>query len=279
MADITLIKKDCTAPKNLDVKNPRNITNADVLMEARNMHNELVDAILKINEKLGEISEKIEKHAGFEAAINFNAESITDLQKVTLPALRREVDSNLKKVDAALTVKLDNHEDKIVAQEGHSRRRNIIINGKPDVIGENIKEVVHKFLVDDLHIDEGEVQNYLFRDMHRLPKAKNKDGTEKNLPRPIIVAFLRQGDRNAVMRRASELKGTDISIKSDLPHALNTIRGKMLEERHRLKGIEPTVKYRVAEISYRPVLQRADGKINGTERIKWVNVKFPAEQT
>ena len=33
--------------------------------------------------------------------------------KVALPAMRREVDSNLKKVDAALTVKLDDHEDKI----------------------------------------------------------------------------------------------------------------------------------------------------------------------
>ena len=234
----------------------------------------LVDAILKINEKLGKIQEKLDKHAEFETSINFNAGSITEIKEVTLPALQGVMDTNLKKVKTALTVKIDDHEDKIVAQEGHSRRRNIIINGKPDVVGENIHEVVKKFLVDDLHIDEAEVEHYLFRDMHRLPKAKNKDGTERNLPRPIIIAFLRQGDRNAVMRKASELKDTEYSIKSDLPKALNSIRTKMLEERRRLKMADPGVKYRVAEISYRPVLQKEDGKIPNTERIKWTNVKF-----
>ena len=157
-----------------------------------------------------------------------------------------------------------------------SRRRNIIINGKKEDNGENIEEVVQKFLKEDLKLDPGQVDSFLFRDMHRLPKSKNKDGTQREGPRPIIVAFLRQKDRNAAMRNAFNLKGSDCSIKSDLPKKLNELRSKMLMERKRLKTANPNVRYRVAEKSYKPVLQAEDGVIEGTTRTKWTDIKFPA---
>ena len=76
------------------------------------------------------------------------------------------------------------------------------------------------------------------------------------------------------MRKASELEGTAYSIKSDLPRALNILRSKMLKKRLDLKTEDRGVKYRVAEIAYKPVLQREDGLIPGTDRIKWVKVPF-----
>ena len=85
----------------------------------------------------------------------------------------------------------------IEKSEGHSRRRNVICNGKPEADKENTEEVVRKFLVDDLKMDNTEVQNMMFRDVHRLPKSKKNPAGA----RPIIMAFILQKDRNAVMRK------------------------------------------------------------------------------
>ena len=75
-----------------------------------------------------------------------------------------------------------------------------------------------------------------------------------NCPPPIIAAFCLQRDRNEVLSRAKELKGSKISLKSDLPRKLNDLRNRMLTERKRLNAAG--VKVRVVERSYLPVLQR-----------------------
>ena len=64
-----------------------------------------------------------------------------------------------------------------------------------------------------------------------------------------------------------------------MPKKLNELRGKMLGERARRMEADPTVKYRVAERSYKPILQVEDGLIEGTERKKWLDVQFPLPAT
>ena len=141
----------------------------------------------------------------------------------------------------------------------------------------NTRPVLPKsFLIEDLKMDEALVNGFLFRDIHRLPagKIKTDQGFRKG-ERPIIMAFLRQEDRNAVMRKAFELKNTTLSIKSDLPKPLNDLRSKMLE-RKRLASANPNIKYRVGEKSYKPVLQHSAGTviIRGEEKTKWNDVEF-----
>lgn len=278
MVNIQLEKKE-TDVKNID--NPRNLKVVEVLIEARQNHNELVTAILALNTTLTEINNKLTDLSdhndiqGITASITFNAETISDVKDKVLPALETQMNTNMKKLKADLLVKVGENKEKIVDQEGHSRRRNIIVNGKEELNGENTEEVAKQFLVNDLQMDQEEVKGFLFRDIHRLPKAKNRDGTQNDRPRPIIMAFLRQKDRNAVMKNAFQLKDTVCSIKSDLPKHLNDIRSLMLKERQRLKTETPAIKYRVAERSYKPVLQRANGVMPGTTRIKWENLNFP----
>lgn len=252
----------------------RNIKVADVLLEARNNHNELVEAIMAINATLVQINDKLKENPDIIDSVTFNAQSITDVETKLMPALEAKMSANLQKVKVDLLLKVKVNDEKVVAQEGHSRRRNIIINGKQELDKEDTEEVVKQFLVNDLKIEDEQVTNIMFRDVHRLPKSKNKDGSERNTPRPIIAAFLCQKDRNAVMRKAFELKNTNFSIKTDLPKELNDIRGKMLQERLKLKTANPTVKYRVAERAYKPVLQRDDGLMPGTTRIKWIDIKL-----
>ena len=281
---IELQKKDADI-KN--IKKPRDLSVAEVMIEARQNHNELVDAMLEIRTMLTGVKEALDdlKHHkdildltdSLNESIVFNAESIDAVTKTTLPALEQKMRNNMKDVKAALLVKVDENKDKIVLQEGHSRRLNIIIQGKVETAGENTEEVARSFLTEDLKMDAGDVGQFIVRDAHRLPKGKKRDGTEVDGPRPIIMAFIRQKDRNTVMRNAYQLKNTVYSLKSDLPKHLNELRSDMLKERLRLKDAHPGVKFRVTERSYKPVLQRENGVIPGSEgRIKWDTVKFPA---
>ena len=274
MVILNLVKKDIEKIKDT---RPQNIKLVDVLIESRNSYNELVDALTAINTALTDISNKLDKHPveDLKDLILFNAETISDVQTKLMPALETKINAGFNKVKAELTVKLGETEEKVEFQEGHSRRRNLIFNGKKEEKGEKIEEVVQDILRNDLQMESAVVDNYLFRDFHRLPKAKNKDGTVREGPRPIIVAFLRQKDRNETMRNAFKLKGSDCSIKSDLPKKLNELRTKMLTERRRLKTIDPHTKYRVAERSYKPVLQKEDGLMEGTTKTKWTDVKIP----
>ena len=276
----SLTKKD-TELKN--IKDLRTVKVVDVLKEVRENHNELVDAFEFLNTKLNGLQTQLNalKEAqdikGLRDSIDFNAETIKDVQEKVLPAIETKMNTNLTKVKADILVKVEENKEKIVTQEGHSRRRNVIINGVEELEGENTEEVATNFLKDELKIEAEDVAKFLFRDVHRLPKAKNADGTVNTKPRPIIIAFLQQKHRNATMRHAFNLKESGYSIKSDLPTKLNELRSLMLKERIRLKTVNPGVKYRVAERSYKPVFQKEDGFFPGsTTRIKWVNVKFPA---
>ena len=269
MAELNLEKKDT---ENIPERSQLKIT--EVLREARSNHNELVDALYSINAVLIEINTKLAENPALAESVEFNAESIKDVKDNLMPALKDQMDNNLKRVKNELLVDVKENGKQIVDLEGHSRRKNVLINGKEEKKGEKVEEVARKFMVDDLKMDPGEVANFLFRDCHRLPKPKpREDGTVFH--KPIIVAFVLQKDRNSVMRKAYELKNTDFSMKSDLPKPLNELRGKMLKERRDLMRANPGVKFRVTERGYKPVLQKEDGLIPGTTFIKWSDIKFP----
>lgn len=276
MAELNLKKKDLS-------QLPDKAKVLDVLKEAWADYNGLVDAMLAINDTLRQINTKLSENPDIVQSVEFNATSIKDVEDKLLPALKKTMDDNITKVKTALDdnitrvktailVEVKGNSEKIVDLEGHSRRRNVIINGKEEVKGEVIEDVARQFMINELGMDSTEVGNFLLRDVHRLPKPKPVNGNQ--YPKPIIVAFVTQKDRNNVIRKAYNLKDTHFSMKSDLPKALNLIRSRMLKERFRLKELNPREKYRVSERGYKPVLQKAAGKINGTEYTRWEDISF-----
>lgn len=270
MVELNLQKKDTE-----NIPDGRALKVVEVLREARLNHNELIDAIMSINNVLHDINEKLKDNPNFATSIEFNATSIRNVETKLIPTLKEQINANLVKVKTDLLVEVKKNGDQIVDLEGHSRRKNIIINGKVENNGENVEDVARQFMINDLKIDGEEVQRYIFRDVHRLPKPKVREGG-REFPKPIIVAFVSQKDRNSVMRKAFELKGSPLSMKTDLPKPLNELRSGMLKERRDLIAANPGVKYRVGERGYKPVLQREDGLIPGTTYIKWKDIKFPS---
>ena len=208
MAELKLKKKD-----TVNIPGRSHLKVEQVLIESRENFNELVDALTAMNKVLTDINAKLASQPNLDS-LNVNIEAITEIKDTLIPAVEARASANIKKVKAELMVKVDDHGDKIISQEAHSRRRNVIINGKKFVEGENTKEVAKTFLVDNLKLDPAVVSGFLFRDIHRLPagKIKTNEGVKKG-ERPIIMAFLCQDDRNAVMRKAFELKKHSVIVK------------------------------------------------------------------
>ena len=265
MVKLTLAKKDT------NIKRDHTIKITDVLLEVRSNHNEIVDALMILSSAIDEITEQMKKVPDLEKSIEFNAESIVDLKDKIIPDLLKKANENTNNAKQELAIKICENEEKIVKAEGHSRRKNIILNGKVKGDGVEVTETVaREFLIQDLKMEKDDVDKMIFRDVHRLPKSKKREG-----PEPIIMAFVMQKDRNSVIRKAYELKGTNLSLKTDLPKTINEHRGRMLTERSRLLTENPGVKYRVTERSYLPVLQKGVGVWPGTASsiIKWDDIK------
>ena len=263
-----------TNPDNMGNNEKRNLKVVDVLMESRVNHNEIVRSVNLIMDEINSIKTQLEAVA-LKTELQESVEFLDrEVKETLLPNLTLTLKTDLKRVKTDLKLQVDENEKMILNQEAHSRRRNVIINGLHETDGEEIGEVVREFFTDKMKIPEGVVDNFLYRDFHRLPRSNKAPPTSA---KPIIVAFIKQSDRNLVMRKAYELKGTTISIKSDLPKFLNELRSEMLKERTRLKEANPEIAVRVSERMYKPVLQVEESRntVNGVVRIKWRDLKFP----
>ena len=161
-----------------------------------------------------------------------------------------------------LECKVKELSSKVLHLEGHGRRLNIIVTNVAEDKAENTETVIRDFLIKNLEINSVEVNKMSFRDCHRLPKPKNAHpGVTKN-HRPIIVAFTQQYYRNMVMDKANLLRGSNITIKSDLPKEWDEVRNQLLQQRRLL--INEGKMVRLVERSYKPILQIKIGE-------KWTN--------
>ena len=100
-----------------------------------------------------------------------------------------------------------NMEQKLNDLEQYTRRNSIRIHGMPERNGENIFQRVPDYFYNEL----GEIQPDI-EVVHRV----GVKGQIPNVPRSIIVKFVRRSDKLEVMLRRKQLKGTGISISDDL---------------------------------------------------------------
>ena len=255
MATLNLEKSSETLA---DIPDRRKLTLSDLLIEQRVSFNRLIDALNSLNSELVDMKKVNEK-------VTENETKIKHLDEKVIPELEIKLNREMKLMNAKIMERIEMMEKDRLLENAHSRRRHVIVNGvKPAVIdrgeSENTEQVFRDFLVNNLKLNSDYVNEMLFRDVHRLPKSTTHEG-----PPPIIAAFLCQKHRNDVLASAKELKGTQISLKSDLPKELNILRGRFLKEMKRLKEAGHTV--RCVERAYFPVLQ-----LKNPVNDKWENI-------
>lgn len=207
-----------------------------------------------VNKRLDDIVARLEEVKN-SACVEAKEAVLTEVRKVqdSVPTMfKEEFDS------------LQDYQQRLVKLEAHGRRLNLIIGGQQESapvlnedgheIPEDVDTIVRNIFTSQMGLDATTVSNFLFRDAHRL----GKKSVIRVKPRPIIVAFILQKDRNLVMSSAHKFKGTALTIRSDLPKELAEKRDNFLIERKRLVG--SGVSARVVERGYMPVLEVKRGR-------------------
>ena len=152
---------------------------------------------------------------------------------------------------AKLTKDHEELKKRVVFNEDHGRRLNLVIGGLQIPKVQSPEQCVNQFFINTLQIPRETVDTFTYRAVHQLGKPK------PYTIQPIICAFNKQHHRDLVMRNAHKLKGLEeMSIRPNYSKETSIVRDNLMITRKQLKTAGYTV--RVTEKKYYPVLQILD---------------------
>ena len=143
--------------------------------------------------------------------------------------------------------------------EDRSRRLNMVIRGLKEEDDTPPEKLVSDFFAEKLNVPSEVVKSFQFRNIHFLGKP------QQNKDRSIIVAFLKQTDRNYIMRRGYLLKDSNITMKSNYSPETTAVKDNLMMIRKKLNNDGSGRRFRVVDIKYYPTLQME------TAKGKWSN--------
>jgi uncharacterized protein YukE len=155
---------------------------------------------------------------------------------------------------------LEELERKILLQEKHDRRYNLLFYGFPEQSDENLSELMKTFFKDKLEIDENHVNKMAFANLHRIP-------TEGKGPKPVIVKFISMADRDIVFSKAfhPSLRDEKKRILTDLPVVMKRERGRLARIAYDIRQ-EEKLKTRIQETGLSVYLEVRKAKEDFWER-------------
>ena len=176
------------------------------------------------NQRVDELMKEIYE---LKSSLQFTQKEVDDL-KLSCKKLSSDYGSNEKdthKLAESLQM-IDSKSDYLESQQ---RRNNIVVDGIPESPNEkwsDSEEKVRKMIQEKLHLDQS---NICLERVHRTGKPRTlTEDTTNTRPRTIVVKFLRFKDREAVLQRAKQLKGTNIYLNEDFPEAVRQKRKELL---------------------------------------------------
>lgn len=135
--------------------------------------------------------------------------------KMNMEKLTKELDASNQKVHIL--------EDRCNYQEDYSRRNNVRISGVGERSGGETWEQTAS-AVTFLCADKLQLPGLVLERAHRVGQRRDAG------PRPIVARFTRYCDREAVMRNARKLRGTNIYINDDLCAASQAQRNAQMPQ-------------------------------------------------
>ena len=186
----------------------------------------------------------------------FTEEKIAELKELH-QLEQTSLSDRLDDLQNQLKVMLENYNTLLqrdIAAEDRQRRTNIVVTNLRVNKDLSCEENAENFFREKLKIPQERIQNFLYSNCHYLGREQSGQG------RSLIIAFLRQTDRDYVMSHGKNLKGLDISMRPNYSAETRAKKDDMLKLKQSLQG--EGMKMRVVERSYQPTLQimSADGK-------------------
>ena len=130
----------------------------------------------------------------------------------------------------ALKVRFLEKQQKVIALENYSRRKNQRFMNVPEQEGENCANIIYDIIENELNMD---VENLQFHAIHRVGKRRSSDETSKAYPRPIIARFLCREDRDMVLKAKGRLRNSsqyeNVYITQDYAKAIQMERNVLIK--------------------------------------------------
>lgn len=197
-----------------------------LLESQERVYKSAMDAVVKqMNDRIMKLESTV---ADLTTSLQFSQREIDDL-KSTIKEYEKEKQDTKVKVDqqaAAINsskVQIESLEERCNYMEDYSRRNNIRITGMEEQTGgETWEQTAAKVL--SLLDDKMQLPGLELERAHRV--GQHRDAR----PRTIVARFSRYSDREAVMRSARKLRGTNIYINDDLCAASQAIKNAQMPQ-------------------------------------------------
>lgn len=176
------------------------------------------------NKRFDELTREIQE---VKSSLEFSQREVDEL-KASLKSVTTGDIKNLKSDTEALKVDKKHCLDKVEYLDNQSRRNNIVIDGIPESPDESWSDSEKKFreiLSEKMNIDQKHIE---IERAHRIGRPL-ADGEGKR-PRSMIVKLFRHKDRQAILSKANNLKGTHIYMNEDFSDAVRQKRKELLPE-------------------------------------------------
>ncbi|XP_072179985.1 uncharacterized protein [Diadema setosum] len=216
--------------------------NREIMTELKSMFTQFsTEFHFKFDKVISDLSEMKNDVAAMKVTINDLETSASDtstristLESEKIPEIEHSIDS--------LRMEL---EDKLVAQEIHLRKQNLLFYGIPSQPNEDVHEVLTDTVSKLLDISTEEATGIPYVNIHRLPRKRstNQAGNSSttDAPDPIIARFVRMSDRDRILRafeqprlpqQPRETSGNlpatrQVTVRTDLPPRMKRERGRL----------------------------------------------------
>ena len=212
--------------------------------------------------RLSGIEEKLDTMPDLERNIDF----MEDMEQV-LPRMG-SIEDRMKEIEDKLEERvkyqerLKDLEEKALWEELERKKQNLIVYGlKGSETADQSIEVAKGFMKDSLKLDAEWVENL------QLKAAMRLQGNGKG-PLPLKLCFMWPKDRDTCLRAGYNLKGTNLSLRTDLPKSMRIKRAKLATKAYGMKKRGEVVATKIREKGITICLEVKDN-----EGDKWRTVK------
>jgi len=127
----------------------------------------------------------------------------------------------------ALLKQAEEEKQRAIKLESHSRRNNLNFFNIPEQEDETAiksKSILRNFMEVWLKLNKEDANDILFERVHRVGKPSASEGK----PRPLITKFTFHRDKEFVLSKAKNLRGTDFAIARDFPEEIVDKRRRLV---------------------------------------------------
>ena len=204
-----------------------------ILLEMRKMSAEL-------NRKLDHVIVDLDAVTNDIAAMKTKMQTLENSVEDTSARIATVETKSIPNIESRLNELKSYFDDKLMYQELHQRKQNLLLYGIPSQTNENVQQVTAKALAQILETPIEEAVKIPVVNSHRLPTKKPFVGASNAPapPDPIIVRFARMTDRDRVLRAFEQPRqprsasgnfaaGERITVRTDLPPQMKRERGRL----------------------------------------------------